>query len=227
MRVLAVDDEPQILRTLTKTLRVRGYDVLVASTAPEALHHLDSEEVDIVLVDLGLPGMDGIELIRRLRRWSSIPVIVISVRDQQSDKVSALDAGADDYLTKPFGMDELLARMRAVQRRATPGEAQSTVVRVGDVEIDLDRQVVSRAGTYVHLTPTELAILELLVKNPGKLLTHRFLLQQVWGDSQHAHIHYLRVYVANLRKKLEDEPANPSRIVTEPGLGYRWLPDDT
>jgi two-component system, OmpR family, KDP operon response regulator KdpE len=225
MKILAVDDEPQILRTLRRTLGARGHEVVEASEPEEAMVALDAEDVDLVLLDLGLRGADGVELIRRVRRGSSIPIIVISVRDQQADKVSALDAGADDYLTKPFGVDELLARVRAVQRRIAP--SSSPVVRSGDVEIDLERHIVTKGGAYLHLTPTEMAILELLVKNPGKLLTHRFVLQQVWGDSQHAHIQYLRVYVAGLRRKLEDHPTNPVRIITEPGLGYRWLPEDS
>jgi two-component system, OmpR family, KDP operon response regulator KdpE len=226
MKILAVDDEPQILRTLRRTLGARGHEVVEASEPLAALQALDEQEVDLILLDLGLPGMDGVELIRMVRRTSSIPIVVISVRDQQSDKVSALDAGADDFLTKPFGVDELLARVRAVQRRVAPAEAPPVVVRSGDLEIDLDRRIVTKGGAYLHLTPTEMAILELLVKNPGKLLTHRFVLQQVWGDSQHAQTQYLRVYVAGLRRKLEDHPANPVRIITEPGLGYRWLPEE-
>lgn len=224
MRILAVDDEPQILRTLHRTLGVRGHQVLEAAEATEALALLETQEVDLILMDLGLPGTDGLDLIKRVRGGSSVPIIVISVRDQQSDKVKALDAGADDYLTKPFGADELLARIRAVQRRTAPADAQPDVFRSGDLEIDLGRRIVTKAGTYVHLTPTEMALLELLVRNPGKLLTHRYVLQQVWGDSQHAQTQYLRVYVAGLRRKLEDEPANPMRLITEPGLGYRWLP---
>jgi two-component system KDP operon response regulator KdpE len=226
MKILAVDDEPQILRTLRRTLGARGHDVVEASEPLAAMKALEGQDLDLVLLDLGLPGMDGVELIRRVRRGSSVPIIVISVRDQQADKVSALDAGADDFLTKPFGVDELLARVRAVQRRVAPAEPPPAVVRAGDLEIDLDRHIVTRNGTYLHLTPTEMAILELLVKNPGKLLTHRFVLQQVWGDSQHAQTQYLRVYVAGLRRKLEDHPANPVRIITEPGLGYRWMPDE-
>jgi two-component system KDP operon response regulator KdpE len=222
VNILAVDDEPQILRALRTSLTARGHDVVTAPNGETALELLAANEADLVVLDLGLPGIDGVEVIRRLRLWSSVPVIVLSVRDAQTDKVAALDAGADDYVTKPFAMDELLARMRAVLRRTGAPEAEQPVVRIGDLEVDLARKLVSRAGRSIHLTPTEFALLELLVANPGKLLTHRFLLQKVWGDAYRDESHYLRVYVANLRKKLEQDPASPSLILTEPGVGYRW-----
>ena len=222
MKVLAVDDEPQILRALRASLTARGHEVLTAPNGETALDVLASSEVDLVVLDLGLPGIDGVEVIRRLRSWSSVPVIVLSVRDAQADKVAALDAGADDYVTKPFAMDELLARTRAVLRRTGPGEAESPAVTAGDLEIDLARRLVTRRGEPVHLTPTEFALLEQLVANPGKLLTQRWLLQKVWGTGYAEQSHYLRVYVAGLRKKLEPNPASPSLILTEPGVGYRW-----
>ncbi len=222
MKILAVDDEPQILRALRTSLTARGYEVLTAPNGETALDLLSGDGFELVVLDLGLPGIDGVEVIRRLRGWSPVPVIVLSVRDAQADKVSALDAGADDYVTKPFAMGELLARMRAVLRRRGPGDVAPPVVRAGDLEVDLARRLVTRHGRPVHLTPTEFALLEQLVTNPGKLLTHRWLLQKVWGDAYSDESHYLRVYVAGLRKKLEPDPAAPSLILTEPGVGYRW-----
>ena len=222
MRVLAVDDEPQILRALRASLAARGHDVLTAPNGETALDTLATTEVDLVVLDLGLPGIDGLEVISRLRSWSQVPVIVLSVREAQADKIAALDAGADDFVTKPFAMDELLARTRAVLRRIGPGTPESPVVRAGDLEVDLSHRAVTRAGEAVHLTPTEYALLEQLVANPGKLLTHRFLLRKVWGDGYQDQSNYLRVYVAGLRKKLEEDPAAPVRILTEPGVGYRW-----
>jgi two-component system KDP operon response regulator KdpE len=223
VRVLAVDDEPQILRALRTSLSARGHDVTTAPNGETALEALSASEVDLVVLDLGLPGIDGVEVIRRLRAWSSTPVIVLSVRDAQADKVAALDAGADDYVTKPFAMDELLARMRAVLRRTAPGEPAPSAVTVDGLKVDLAKKLVSRDGQPIHLTPTEFALLELLVTNPGKLLTHRWLLQKVWGAAYGEQSNYLRVYVANLRKKLEPDPGAPSLILTEPGVGYRWV----
>ena len=225
MRILAVDDEPQILRALRTSLAARGHEVLTAPNGETALDILTSNEVDLVILDLGLPGIDGVEVIRRLRSWSAVPVVVLSVGDAQADKVAALDAGADDYVSKPFGMDELQARMRAVLRRTGSGADERPVVRAGDLEIDLAKQLVTRAGKPIHLTRTEFALLELFATNPGKLLTHRWLLQKVWGDAYRDESHYVRVYVAGLRKKLEQDPGSPSLILTEPGVGYRWTPD--
>jgi two-component system, OmpR family, KDP operon response regulator KdpE len=222
VKILAVDDEPQILRALRASLAARGHEVLTAPNGETALDTLATTEVDLVVLDLGLPGIDGLEVIRRLRSWSQVPVIVLSVREAQADKIAALDAGADDFVTKPFAMDELLARTRAVLRRIGPGTPESPVVRAGDLEVDLSHRAVTRAGEPVHLTPTEYALLELLVANPGKLLTHRFLLGKVWGDGYQDQSNYLRVYVAGLRKKLEEDPTAPVRILTEPGVGYRW-----
>jgi two-component system KDP operon response regulator KdpE len=223
VKVLAVDDEPQILRALRTSLTARGHEVSTAPNGETALDVLSDREVDLVVLDLGLPGIDGIEVIRRLRTWSSVPIIVLTVRDAPSDKVSALDAGADDYVTKPFAMDELLARMRAVHRRLAGGEDAAPVVRTGDLEVDLPRQLVTRGGQPIHLTPTEFALLEQFVTHPGKLLTHRWLLQKVWGLGHAEQSHYIRVYVAGLRKKLEPDPASPALILTEPGVGYRWM----
>ena len=222
MKVLAVDDEPQILRALRASLAARGHDVLTAPNGETALETAAKEPVELVVLDLGLPGIDGVEVIRRLRSWSEVPVIVLSVRDAQDDKVAALNAGADDYVTKPFAMEELLARMRAVLRRKGPVEPEPSVFLAGELEIDLARRLVTRAGAPVHLTPTEFALLEQFVTNPGKLLTHRFLLQKVWGDAYGQESHYVRVFVAGLRKKLEPDPGAPSLLLTEPGVGYRW-----
>ncbi|HCO01989.1 MAG TPA: DNA-binding response regulator [Actinobacteria bacterium] len=222
MKVLAVDDEPQILRALRASLLARGHQVVTAPNGETALDVLATQEVDLVVLDLGLPGIDGVEVIRRARSWSEVPVIVLSVRDAQADKVAALDAGADDYVTKPFAMEELLARMRAVLRRKGASAAEAPVVKAGDLEVDLARRLVTRGGRHVHLTPIEFGLLEQFVTNPGKLLTHRLLLQRVWGDPNPHQGAMVRVHVANLRKKLEEVPGEPSRILTEPGVGYRW-----
>jgi two-component system, OmpR family, KDP operon response regulator KdpE len=223
VKILAVDDEPQILRALRTSLTARGHDVVTAPNGETALDVLAASEVDLVVLDLGLPGIDGVEVIRRLRSWTSVPVIVLSVRDAQADKVAALDAGADDFVTKPFAMDELLARVRAVLRRTTPAAATPPVLRFGDLDVDLAARIVRRGGREVHLTPTEFALVELMVTNPGKLLTHRWLLQKVWGPGYQEESQYLRVYVAGLRKKLEPDPSSPVLILTEPGVGYRWM----
>ena len=220
--VLVVDDEPQIRRALRTGLQARNYEVVEAASGEEALVQLAAKEPDLVILDLGLPDFDGSEVIRRLRSWSRVPVIVLSVRDAQQDKIGALDAGADDYVTKPFDMDELLARMRATLRRAQTADATEPVVRVGDVEIDLARKLVTREGKRVRLTPTEYSLLETMVANPGKLLTHRWLLQKVWGSGYGEETHYLHVYVRQLRQKLGDDTSIPRLIITEPGVGYRW-----
>jgi two-component system KDP operon response regulator KdpE len=226
VRILAVDDEPQILRAIRTSLAARGHEVLTAPNGETALGSLSAAQVELVILDLGLPGIDGVEVIRRLRTWSAVPVIVLSVRDGQADKVAALDAGADDYLTKPFGMDELQARMRAVLRRTGQAEEERPVVRAGDLEIDLAKHLVTRGSRTIHLTRTEFALLEMFVTHPGKLLTHRWLLQKVWGEGYQDESHYVRVFVAGLRKKLEQDPSSPALILTEPGVGYRWMPDE-
>jgi two-component system, OmpR family, KDP operon response regulator KdpE len=222
--VLVVDDDSQILRALRTGLRARGHDVLTAPNGETALDVLAGTSVDLVILDLGLPGIDGIEVIRRLRGWLDVPVIVLSVREAHADKVAALDAGADDYVTKPFSIDELLARMRAVQRRAA-GEASPPVLRFDDLEVDLARRGVHLGGELVRLTPTEYRLLEAMATNAGKLLTHAWLLRKVWGPAYGQESHYVRVYVQQLRRKLDDDPGRPRFILTEPGLGYRWLPE--
>jgi len=226
--VLVVDDDAQIVRALRTGLRARGHDVLTAPNGETALDTLARAGVDLVILDLGLPGIDGIEVIRRLRGWLDVPVIVLSVREAHADKVAALDAGADDYVTKPFSIDELLARMRAVRRRAA-GEAAPPVLRFDDLEIDLARRAVHLRGELVRLTPTEYRLLEAMATNAGKLLTHGWLLRKVWGPAYGRESHYVRVYVQQLRRKLDDDPGRPRFILTEPGLGYRWLaePDRT
>jgi two-component system KDP operon response regulator KdpE len=222
-RVLIVDDEPQIRRALRTSLRAHGYEVATAATGEEGLALAVDAAPDLVLLDLGLPDLDGTEVIHRLRAFSEVPVIVLSVRDQQADKVAALDAGADDYVTKPFGMEELLARLRAALRRAQPEEPAPPLQRFGELEVDLAKRLVRLRGRPVHLTRTEYALLEALVTNPGKLLTHQWLLRRVWGHGYGEESHYLRVYVRALRKKLGDDAAAPALILTEPGVGYRWI----
>ena len=220
---LVVDDEPRLARALAINLRARGWDVVVAGDGRSALAAAAKRPPDVVVLDLGLPDMDGVEVIEGLRGWTRVPIIVLSARQDSSDKVTALDAGADDYVTKPFGMDELLARVRAAVRRAAPIEAgDSPVVEAGDLVIDLARKKVSRAGVDVRLTPTEWHLLEVLVRRRGRLVEQRQLLQEVWGPAYGTETNYLRVYAAQLRRKLEDDPSRPRHLLTEPGLGYRF-----
>jgi two-component system KDP operon response regulator KdpE len=221
--ILVVDDEPQIRRAMRTSLEAHGYRVETASNGEEALAKAVDLAPELVFLDLGLPDLDGAEVISRLRSFSDVPVIVLSVRDAQSDKVAALDAGADDYVTKPFGVEELLARMRAQLRRTHVEEQGPAVHRIGDLEVDLARRLVMVDGRPVHLTRTEWGLLEAFVTNPGKLLTHGWLLRRVWGQGYGEESHYLRVYVRALRKKLGDEAASPRLILTEPGIGYRWV----
>jgi DNA-binding response OmpR family regulator len=223
-RVLVVDDDPQILRAVRTSLQGHSYEVLTAGNGETALDVLPDADVDLVVLDLGLPGIGGQEVIARIRAWSEVPIIVLSVRDGQRDKVDAFEAGADDYVTKPFGMPELLARMRAVRRRSEV-DRRPPVVRFGGLEVDLGRQLVRMDGSVIHLTPTEYRLLEAFVTNPGKLLTHRWLLQKAWGPGYATENQYLRVFIRQLRSKLSDDPARPRFIVTEAGLGYRWKPD--
>jgi two-component system KDP operon response regulator KdpE len=224
-RVLVVDDDPQILRAVRTSLQAHGYEVLTAGNGETAIDLLPDGGVDLIVLDLGLPGIEGQEVIERVRSWSEVPIIVLSVRESQSEKVAAFEAGADDYVTKPFGMPELLARMRAVRRRTEPDRGGAPVLGFGRLEIDLGRQLVQLDGEVVHLTPTEYKLLEAFVANPGKLLTHRWLLQRVWGPGYATENQYLRVFIRQLRGKLADDPAKPRFIATEPGLGYRWKPD--
>ena len=221
--VLVVEDDAPLRRALRTSLRARDLDVIETASGEEALVVVADGRADVVLLDLGLPGLDGIDVLRRVRSFSDVPVVVLTARDRQADKVSALDAGADDYATKPFDTEELLARLRAVLRRAAPPSTAPAVTRVGNLEIDLVHRQVRIAGEPVHLTKTELEILELLVANPGKLLTHEYLLRQVWGPGYGRESNYLRVYVGQLRRKLADDAANPRLILTEPGIGYRWI----
>jgi two-component system KDP operon response regulator KdpE len=222
-RVLVVDDEPQIVRTLRINLSARGYQVLTAHDGRSALKAAAEGKPDVVVLDLGLPDIDGTEVIDGLRGWTTIPIIVLSARTDSSDKVRALDSGADDYVTKPFGMDELLARLRAAVRRsaastAGPGEA---VLDTASFTVDLAAKKVYRSGDEVHLTPTEWGVLEVLVRNQGRLVTQKQLLQEVWGPRYATETHYLRVYLAQLRRKLEPQPSHPRHLLTEPGMGYR------
>ena len=220
-RVLVVDDEPQIRRALSINLQARGYEVEVAPDGESALEVAARKHPDVVVLDLGLPGMDGVEVIRGIRGWSQIPIVVLSVRDAEGDKVAALDAGADDYVTKPFGMDELLARLRAALRRTTPAEEEA-LVETPDFTIDLAAQKVRRDGEEIRLTPTEWHLVEVLVRNRGRLVAQRQLLQEVWGPQYHDETNYLRVFMAQVRRKLEPEPGRPRYFITEPGMGYRF-----
>jgi two-component system KDP operon response regulator KdpE len=224
-RVLIVDDEPQILRALRINLRAREYEVFTAATGAEALAAAATHPPDLVILDLGLPDMDGIAVIAGLRGWTSVPVIVLSGRADSPDKVQALDAGADDYVTKPFGMEELLARMRAAARRVGAAE-DLPLVRLDDLTIDLAAKRVARAGTDIRLTPTEWHLLEVLLRNPGKLLSHKHLLRAVWGPGYDNAAGNLRLYMTQLRRKLEPDPARPRWLITEPGMGYRFQPPD-
>ena len=225
-RVLVVDDEPPIVRAVAANLRVRGFEVLTAASGEAALAAVETHQPDCVVLDLGLPGVDGLEVLRRLRTWTQVPVVVLTAIDGERDKVSALDLGADDYVTKPFGVAELMARIRVALRHARGADAdRPRVVTAGEVTIDLDAKLVTRNGTPVRLTPTEYRLLETLATNAGRLCTHRFLLEQVWGPGYGEQSQYLRVYMANLRKKLDD-PAAPQLLLTEPGMGYRFVVPD-
>ncbi len=224
-RVLVIDDEPQIRRALRRSLEAQDYEVATAEGAEEGLALAAARTPNLVVLDLGLPDLDGTEVIRRLRSWTDVPVIVLSVREGRSDKIEALDAGADDYVTKPFDVEELLARMRAALRRTDDDLAAEPELRFGDLQVDLGRRLVQFEGDPLHLTPYEYAILEAMVTNPGKLLTHQWLLRKVWGRGYGNESHYLHVYVRQLRQKLGDDAAMPRFIITEPGVGYRWGPD--
>lgn len=219
--VLVIEDEQPIRRFLRASLTAEGYRVTEAENGEEGLRLAVQQPPDLVILDLGLPGMDGQEVLRRLREWLTAPVIVLSARDQEKQKVEALDGGADDYVTKPFGVGELLARMRTSLRHAHRAVSESSVISVGDLRVDLAARVVYRANQPVHLTPLEYKLLVTLLKHPGKVLTHRFLLREVWGPQDSQETHYLRVFVASLRRKLEADPAQPRLLLTEPGVGYR------
>ena len=228
-RILVVDDEPQILRALTINLRARHYDVTTAATGADALASAAAHPPDLVILDLGLPDLDGVEVVRGLRGWSTAPIIILSGRTDSADKVDALDAGADDYLTKPFGVDELMARLRAVSRRATPTDT-NPIVTFGLATVDLAaRRVTLSDGASpieVRLTPTEWHLLEVMLRHPGKLISQRQLLTEVWGPGYETAGGNLRLYMAQLRRKLEADPGRPRHLLTEPGMGYRFQPNE-
>ena len=225
-RVLVIEDDAPLRRALRTSLRARDLEVVEATTGEEGLVVAADRRPDAVLLDLGLPGIDGIETLRRLRTFSDVPVVVLTARDRQVDKIAALDAGADDYVTKPFDTEELLARIRAVLRRVPQVHAAPPVIHAGAVVIDLGRRQVTLDDEVVRLTRTELALLELLATNPGKLLTHEYLLRRVWGQGYGSESNYLRVYVGQLRRKLHDDAGSPRLILTEPGIGYRWIAEE-
>ncbi len=221
--ILLIEDDPALRRALRVTLRNREFEVLEAATGETALLVAAEGRADVVILDLGLPDLDGIDVLRRLRAFSQVPVIVLTARDEQSEKVRSLDAGADDYVTKPFDTEELLARIRATLRRVPNAQAQPAVIHADGLVIDLGRRLVTRDGEQVHLTRTELTLLEQLARHPGKLLTQEYLLREVWGPGYGTESNYLRVYVGQLRKKLGDDATRPRLILTEPGIGYRWI----
>jgi two-component system KDP operon response regulator KdpE len=220
-KILVVDDEPQILRALRINLAARHYEVAVATDGASALREAADRQPDLIVLDLGLPDIDGVDVIHGLRGWTQTPIVVLSGRAGNQDKVDALDAGADDYVTKPFGIDEFLARIRAVSRRTSVQEAELARIPIGDHTVDLTRKTISGD---MRLTPTEWHILEILLRNPGKLIPQRYLLTEVWGSKHVKETHYLRQYMAQLRRKLERDPAHPRHLLTEPGMGYRFQP---
>lgn len=227
-KILIVDDEPQIRRFLRASLTAHDYAVVEAETAADAIKLATVELPDLVVLDLGLPDMDGLEVISRLREWSQVPVLVLSIRADETDKVEALDRGADDYITKPFGMAELMARMRAALRHRHQGEGEDEpVLHLGEITVDLARRLVTRNGDAVKLSKKEYEVLRALASHPGKVLTHQQLLREIWGEAYVEETQYLRVYVGQLRQKLERDPSRPFLILTEPGVGYRLQSDET
>jgi len=224
VRVLVVDDDPQLRRALRINLAAHEYHVLTAIDGTSALETVADAKPDAVILDLGLPDLDGIEVIARLRRWTSVPVVVLSARTQTADKIEALDAGADDYVTKPFPMDELLARLRVALRHASSSSLGTTVLDTDSFSVDLTARKVHRHGVPVHLTRTEWRLLEILVRHPGELVTQHQLLRQIWGPDSETKPHYLRVYLSHLRQKLEPDPGRPRHLITEAGIGYRLEP---
>ncbi|MCU1233886.1 MAG: winged helix family two component transcriptional regulator [Candidatus Solibacter sp.] len=223
--ILIIEDDPQIRRFLRATLTAEGYLYYEAVTAADGLNQVDARRPDLILLDLGLPDRDGLEVIRRVRESSQMPIVVLSARGEEKDKIAALDLGADDYVAKPFGVGELLARIRAALRRSSAVTADGTVLHFGRIEIDLEKRVVKVAGEEVHLTPNEYRLLQVFLRYPGKVLTQRQLLNEVWGPNHLDQAQYLRVYIAQLRRKLEADPARPKHLQTEPGIGYRLVID--
>jgi two-component system KDP operon response regulator KdpE len=222
-RILVVDDEPRVLRMLHAGLTARGYEVTTATTGEQGLDLLATGHFDLLVLDLRLPGIDGLEVCRRLRSWSQLPILILSVQDREEEKVAALDLGADDYVTKPFSMGELLARVRVALRHARQEKEQAdSRYQFGDLVVDIGRRIVTVRGTEVHLSPTEYSLLTYMVRNAGRVLTHRTILLNVWGPEESEETQYLRVYIRHLRQKLEPDPAHPRYILTEPAVGYRF-----
>lgn len=221
MTVLVVDDEPAIHRFMAPALTANGYEPLRADTGAQAISLVVNRRPDVVILDLGLPDMDGKEVIRSLRAWSDVPIVVLSARDREIEKIEALDLGADDFVNKPFGMGELMARLRAALRHRMQEKGETPMLRIGDIEIDIPRHRVTRAAEEIRLTPKEFELLAFLARHPGKVLTHRHILREVWGPANEHDTQYLRVYIGQLRAKLEADAANPAIIITEPGVGYR------
>jgi two-component system, OmpR family, KDP operon response regulator KdpE len=220
--ILVVDDEPQILRVMRASLPARGYEVKTAPGGEEAIDEARKEMPDLIILDLVMPGLSGLETCQRIREFSPVPIIVLSAKGSETDKIAALDLGADDYVTKPFSLDELLARIRAVLRRSVASESSSSILKVGDITIDIDERRITVAGAEIKLTPKEFDVLKYLVNNPGKVVTHRTLLQAVWGSQSSEQTEYLRVFINQLRKKIEPNPQHPRYILTEPWVGYRF-----
>lgn len=224
MNILVVDDDPHIVRALAITLKGQGYTVVTATDGESALRAAAQRPIAVMILDLGLPDMDGNAVIAAVREWSAVPILVLSARHGSNDKVEALDAGADDYITKPFGLEELLARLRALLRRNTEPSEEITRVETSSFTVDLGKRQITKAGQDVRMTPTEWNILDILVRNPDKLITQQQLLTEVWGPAYAKEANYLRVYMAQLRRKLEKEPGSPRHLITEPGMGYRFVP---
>jgi two-component system KDP operon response regulator KdpE len=222
-KVLVVDDEAAIRRAVSRALSSRGFVVEVAAGGEEALGSVRTFDPDLMVLDLNLPELDGLEVCRRVRAWSAVPILVLSVREEEADKVAALDLGADDYLTKPFGVDELMARVRALLRRTGQGSPGPLRFSDGTLDIDLSSHTITRGGKEIHLTRTEWSLVEALAQHPGKLLTHSWLLDRVWGAGYEGDVDVLRVFVSQLRRKIEEDPRRPRIVVTDPGIGYRWL----
>ena len=221
--ILVVDDEPQILRVMRVSLPARGYNIVTAAGGEQALDEIRKQAPDLVILDLAMPEMSGLEVCRRVRDFSSVPIIVLSAKGAESDKIAALDMGADDYVTKPFSLDELLARVRAVLRRSLTADADAAVLTVGDLTIDANERRVTMSGTEIKLTPKEFEVLKYLASNSGKVVTHRKLLQAVWGSESTEQTEYLRVFINQLRRKIEPDPQNPRYLITEPWVGYRFV----